>query len=85
MTDTSILALKTRGHAIEPITTEQRKVRVLPDGRLTREDAAVYLGMKPKTLAMWQTQGKGPRAIKVAGRVFYYLNDLDTFIRGEFA
>ena len=31
---------------------EQVKVRVLPDGRMTREDAASYLGLKSKTLAM---------------------------------
>ena len=31
---------------------EQVRVRVLPDGRMTRENAATYLGMKSKTLAM---------------------------------
>ncbi len=34
---------------LEPI-----RVRVLPDGRMDRENAAKYLGKKPKTLAMWQ-------------------------------
>jgi hypothetical protein len=62
---------------------EQVRVRVLPDGRLTREEAAKYLGKQPKTLAMWQLQGKGPRPVRVGGRVFYYLNDLDRFVRGE--
>jgi hypothetical protein len=64
----------------ELIVTEQRRVRILPDGRLTREDAATYLGMKPKTLAMWQLHGKGPRSVLVGGRRFYFKADLDAFI-----
>ncbi|MBM3520613.1 MAG: helix-turn-helix domain-containing protein [Alphaproteobacteria bacterium] len=56
------------------------RVRVLPDGRLTREDAATYLGVKPKTLAMWACMGKGPRVMKVGGRRFYAKADLDAFI-----
>lgn len=64
---------------------EQVRVRVLPDGRMTRDDAARYLGHQPKTLAMWTLQGKGPRSVKVGGRVFYYRADLDAFIRGEAA
>jgi len=48
------------------------RVRVLPDGRMDRENAARYLGRKPKTLAMWALRGKGPRLVKVAGRIFYF-------------
>ena len=62
---------------------EQVTVRVLPDGRMTRDDAARYLGAQSKTLAMWQMLGKGPRSVKVGGRVFYYLTDLDAFVRGD--
>ena len=65
-----------------PAEVKQVRVRVLPDGRLTREDAAAYLGMRSKTLAMWQLQGYGPRPKKVGGRVFYYKEDLDAFIQG---
>ncbi len=61
------------------------RVRILPDGRMTREDAARYLGMKPKTLAMWQLQGKGPTSVRVGGRRFYFQADLDAFIGGETA
>lgn len=63
-------------------TIEPVRVRVLPDGRLTREDAAAYLGMKPKTLAMWFIEGKGPPSVKVGGRRFYYKDALDAFIQG---
>jgi hypothetical protein len=60
---------------------EQVRVRVLPDGRMTREHAARYLGHQPKTLAMWALSGKGPPSVKVGGRVFDYRSDLDAFIR----
>ena len=59
------------------------RVRVLPDGRMTRRDAAKYLGLKPKTIAMWKLRGQGPRSIKVGGRCFYRRDDLDAFIRGD--
>lgn len=55
------------------------RVRVLPDGRLNREDAAAFLGMSSKTLATWKSKGLGPRAKRVGGRVFYQLSDLETF------
>ncbi len=67
-------------HAVEHV-----HVRILPDGRMTRRDAARYLGMKPKTLAMWQLAGKGPRSCLVGGRRFYFQEKLDAFIRGETA
>jgi hypothetical protein len=59
------------------------RVRIFPDGRMSRDDAARYLGLSTKTLANLQTQGKGPKPVKVLGRVFYFRDDLDTFIRGE--
>jgi len=62
---------------------EQVRVRVLPDGRLTRSDAARYLGYAEKTLAMWALQGKGPPSVKAGGRRFYFKTDLDRFVRGE--
>jgi hypothetical protein len=58
-------------------------VRRLPDGRMSREDAATYLGHKPKTLAEWALRNYGPRAVRVGGRNFYYQRDLDLFIAGE--
>lgn len=66
------------GSAVELVT-----VRVLPDGRMTRADAARYLGLKPKTLAMWAMENKGPKSVRVGGRCFYYQHQLDAFVRGE--
>jgi hypothetical protein len=58
---------------------ERVKVVVYPDGRLDSENAARFLGLSPKTLAMMRTAGTGPRFVK-RGRVFYYLDDLQSWI-----
>ena len=62
---------------------ERVKVRVLPDGRVSRKDSAAYLGKKPKTLAMWELEGKGPPSCKVGGRRFYMLEALQSYVSGE--
>ena len=70
---------------IETEEIEEVRVRVLPDGRMTRRDAARYLGRAEKTLAMWALEGKGPPSVLVGGRRFYFKEALDGFIRGEVA
>ena len=57
----------------------QVEIMVFPDGRLDTKNAAVYLGLSDKTLAMMRCQGTGPRFIK-RGRVFYYQEDLDAWL-----
>ena len=72
--------------ANDRVVVETVRVRILPDGRMTREDAALYLGMKPKTLAMWDLQDPAKLGgIKVGGRRFYFLDRLKAFVRGETA
>ena len=66
----------------EPVI-EQVRVRVLPDGRMSRRDTATYIGTAEKTLAMWQLEGKGPPSVLVGGRRFYFKDDVDAFIRGK--
>lgn len=58
----------------------QSQIRVLPDGRVARADAATFLGCTAKTLAEWSRLGVGPRPRRVGGRIFYYLCDLQAFI-----
>jgi hypothetical protein len=70
---------------VEHDAVEQVRVRVLPDGRMRRADAALYLGLTEKTLANMRTKGEGPPVKKILGRVFYYRADLDRFIRGNSA
>ena len=59
------------------------KVRVTPDGRLNRQDAAVYLGVSAKTLGNWMPKGYGPPSLRVGGRRFYWLADLQAFVAGQ--
>ena len=58
------------------------EVSVLPDGRMDAKNAARYLGLSPKTLAMKRCSGKGPHFIK-RGRVFYFQQDLDRWLQGR--
>ena len=59
-------------------------VVILPDGRMDRVNAARYLGLSPKTLAMYAVRGTGPKYVK-RGKVFYFRNDLDNWLRGDLA
>ncbi len=68
---------------IETVDIEPIRVRLLPDGRMDRNNAAKYINRAPKTLAIWAMDGKGPPVHKSGGRCFYYKDDLDAFIRGE--
>jgi len=55
-------------------------IEVLPDGRMTTGNAAAYLGLSIKTLAMRRCDGAGPKFVK-RGRIFYYREDLDECLR----
>ncbi len=68
---------------LETIELELVRVRILPDGRMDRQNAAKYLGKTAKTLAMWSLQGKGPRAHKAGGRCFYFKEECDAYLSGE--
>ena len=73
-------------HEAGTVQIETPRVRILPDGRMSRENAAKYLGYKPKTLAMWDTEDPNKLgSVKVGGRRFYYKERLDAFIRGDAA
>lgn len=54
-------------------------VKMYPDGRMDTRNAALYLGLEEKTLAMKRSEGTGPRFIK-RGRIFYFKEDLDAWI-----
>lgn len=65
------------------VGVEQAMVRVLPDGRVSRRDAATILGRTAKTLADWKLRGIGPRPIVVGGRVFHDYDEVLAMARGE--
>ena len=47
---------------------------------LTDKEAAELLGLKPKTLARWRWQGKGPIFRKIGRKPLYALEDLEAYI-----
>ena len=55
-------------------------VAVLPGGRINSKNAARYLGLSEKTLAMMRSNGTGPTYVK-RGRIFYYQADLDQWLK----
>jgi hypothetical protein len=61
---------------------ESIEILMFPDGRLDTKNAALYLGLKEKTLAMMRGSGTGPKFIK-RGRVFYFKEDLDAWLNAE--
>jgi Helix-turn-helix domain len=57
-----------------------REVVMYPDGRMDPKSAAAYVGLSEKTLAMKRCAGTGPKFVK-RGRVFYFKEDLDEWLR----
>ena len=55
------------------------EVSLYPDGRMDAKNAATYLGLSEKTLAMMRCEGTGPQFIK-RGRIFYYRTDCDQWL-----
>lgn len=43
-------------------------------------EAADYLGLSPRTLEKWRTQGRGPRYSRPGRRVVYRVADLDAYL-----
>ena len=56
------------------------EVSMFPDGRMDTKNAASYLGLSVKTLAMMRCNGAGPDFVK-RGRVFYFKSDLDDWLQ----
>ena len=67
---------------VNQIVIDQLHITVLPDGRMSRKNAALYLGVTPATLAKWFLLKKGPASKLMSGLRFYYRADLDAFIQG---
>lgn len=51
--------------------------------KLTTEEAAAYLRLRPGTLEVWRCRGRGPTYQKLGRRVVYDRKDLDAFARAN--
>lgn len=70
-----------KGHVMSnDFSNDNQQLNILPDGRMTVEDAANYLGLSISTLARYRRVGGGPPYI-YRGRVFYYKADLDQWLQ----
>ena len=67
---------------LPPLAAALRRYEGIPPEqvRLTTEEAAPVLGVKPKTLEGWRVAGKGPAFCKVGRRCTYRLADLLEFM-----
>lgn len=65
---------------VDQVQVKEKEVIMFPDGRLDVKNAATYIGLSEKTLAMMRCEGSGPKFIKL-GRIFYFREDLDAWIR----
>ena len=69
---------------VPPLVAALRRYEGIPPEhvRLTTEEAAPVLGVKPKTLEGWRVAGKGPAFSKLGRRCTYRLADLLSFMDG---
>ena len=51
------------------------KVQVVND-----REAARFLGLAPQTLRNWRTNRRGPKYVRLGGRIVYRLADLNEFL-----
>ncbi len=62
------------------MSVKEIEITVYPDGRVDTDNASLYIGKSKKTMAMHRSNGTGPPFIK-QGRIFYYLDDLDAWMK----
>ncbi len=61
---------------------DSHKIIIFPDGRMDTINAAAYVGLSVKTLAMMRSNGSSPPFIK-RGRIFYFQEDLDAWLNAS--
>jgi predicted DNA-binding transcriptional regulator AlpA len=47
------------------------------------KEAAEYLGLQPRTLDNWRSQGRGPRYARLGCRIVYRITDLEKYIETQ--
>ncbi len=58
-------------------------VQAFTSPKLNTPEAAKYLGLRPGTLEIWRSLGKGPRYLKIGRRVVYELADIDAYAKAH--
>ncbi len=55
----------------------------MPNQRVCPAEAAKILGVMPGTLAIWRCYKKGPRYLKIQGKVWYNTDDLEAYANSK--
>lgn len=58
------------------------KIITFPDGRISRSEAAKYIGIKSQTLSSWNSRGIHDEYFKkivIAGKVYYSFESVEKF------
>ena len=58
-------------------------VQAFTSPKLNTPEAAKHLGLRPGTLEIWRSLGKGPRYLKIGRRVVYELADIDAYAKAH--
>lgn len=66
-----------------PLQPASAAIYIFPDGRMDTANAAKYLGVSPKTMAIMRSMGTGCPYHKIGKAVFYRKDDLDAFIEAS--
>ena len=48
--------------------------------KLDTRSTSAYTGLAERTLERWRLEGKGPRFLKLGGKVLYLKSELDRFL-----
>jgi len=64
-------------NTLQPIAKD---IRIFPDGRMDTNNAAAYVGVTPKSMAIMRSLGNGPAFFKLGKKCFYQREDLDAWI-----
>ena len=56
------------------------EVTTKTNSRMSRTEAAEYLGVKYNTLSVWASEGRGPAPTKVGRKVYYLRTELDHYL-----
>jgi hypothetical protein len=64
-------------------TTIAPRLPRTPPPALDEVEAAAVLGVHPRTLANWRSQGRGPRYVAVGRRRVYRISDLEDYLNAH--
>ena len=56
---------------------------ILNDPLLSGHQVAVLLGRRDRTMEYWRLTGKGPKHVKLEGKISYFVSDIDRWLKEQ--